>query len=113
MCAPGFFFRKRATMSIYDLKMRMAEVAGIEVLTMGVEAGGIVLRWGDDYSATVDASAFDADCELAVRRSAAAGAIPRAAPQLGRFLAERMNETIIPRVGTTVDIAAQIIRLSL
>ena len=56
-------------MSIHDLKTRMADVAGIEALTMSLEAGRIVLRWGEGYSATVDASASDADCELAVRRA--------------------------------------------
>lgn len=47
----------------------MADVAGIESLTMSLEAGRIVLRWGDGYSATVDASASDAECEVAVRRA--------------------------------------------
>ena len=55
-------------MSIHDLKSRMSDVAGIETLTMGVEAGRIVLRW-DGYSAVVDASASDADCETAVRNA--------------------------------------------
>ena len=55
-------------MSIHDLKTRMTDVAGIEALTMGVEAGRIVLRW-DGYSAAVNASASDADCETAVRNA--------------------------------------------
>jgi hypothetical protein len=32
-------------MSIHDLKTRMADVAGIEALTMGLEAGRILVRW--------------------------------------------------------------------
>jgi hypothetical protein len=55
-------------MSIQDLKTRMVDVAGIEPLTMALEAGRIVLRW-DGYSAAVDASASDADCEAAVRNA--------------------------------------------
>jgi hypothetical protein len=55
-------------MSIYDLKSRMSDVAGIETLTMGLEAGRIVLRWAG-YSAAVDASASDAECEAAVRNA--------------------------------------------
>jgi hypothetical protein len=55
-------------MSIHDLKSRMSDVAGIETLTMGLEAGRIVLRW-DGYSAAVDASASDAECEAAVRNA--------------------------------------------
>ncbi|WP_426526852.1 hypothetical protein [Bradyrhizobium sp. McL0615] len=55
-------------MSIHDLKTRMADVGGIETLTMGLEAGRIVLRW-DGYSAAVDASASDAECEAAVRNA--------------------------------------------
>jgi hypothetical protein len=55
-------------MSIHDLKTRMADVAGIETLTMSLEAGRIVLRW-DSYSAAVDASASDAECEAAVRNA--------------------------------------------
>ena len=47
----------------------MADVAGIETLTMSLEAGRIVLRWGNGYEAAVDASASDADCEVAVRRA--------------------------------------------
>jgi hypothetical protein len=55
-------------MSIHDLKTRMADVAGIEALTMSLEAGRIVLRW-DGYSAAVDASASDAEIETAVRNA--------------------------------------------
>jgi len=55
-------------MSIHDLKFRMSDVAGIETLTMGLEAGRIVLRW-DGYAAAVDASASDAECEAAVRNA--------------------------------------------
>jgi hypothetical protein len=54
-------------MSIHDLKMRMAD-AGIEALTMGLEAGRILLRW-NGYSAAVDASASDAEIEAAVRNA--------------------------------------------
>ena len=55
-------------MSIHDLKSRMSDVAGIETLTMGLEAGRIVLRW-NGYSAAVDASASDFECEAAVRNA--------------------------------------------
>ncbi|MGJ5074559.1 hypothetical protein [Bradyrhizobium oligotrophicum] len=53
-------------MSIADLKARMADVPGIETLTMGFESGRIVLRWGA-YAASVDASASDQAIEAAVR----------------------------------------------
>jgi hypothetical protein len=43
--------------SIADLKVRSADVQGIETLTMGLEAGRIMLRWGAGYSASVDAAA--------------------------------------------------------
>jgi hypothetical protein len=55
-------------MSIHDLKIRMADVAGIETLTMGLEAGQILLRW-DGYSATVDAAASGAEIEAAIRNA--------------------------------------------
>jgi len=44
-------------MSIADLKVRLADVQGAETLTMGLEAGRIMLRWGAGYSASVDAAA--------------------------------------------------------
>ena len=44
-------------MSIADLKVRLADIQGVETLTMGLEAGRIVLRWGAGYSASVDAAA--------------------------------------------------------
>ena len=47
-------------MSIADLKVRLADVQGVETLTMGLEAGRIMLRWGAGYSASVDAAASDA-----------------------------------------------------
>ncbi|MCA6114264.1 hypothetical protein J6524_04885 [Bradyrhizobium sp. WSM 1738] len=55
-------------MSIHDLKTRMADVAGIEALTMSLEGGRILLRWGS-YSAAVDAAASDAEIEAAVRNA--------------------------------------------
>jgi len=55
-------------LSVSDLKLRLADVSGIETLTMGLEAGKIVLRWSG-YSAAVDAAAADADIEAAVRRA--------------------------------------------
>jgi hypothetical protein len=36
-------------MSIADLKVRLADVQGAETLTMGLEAGRIMLRWGAGY----------------------------------------------------------------
>jgi len=54
-------------MSIADLKMRLADVQGIETLSMALEAGRILLRWGAGYSATVDAAASDGEIETAIR----------------------------------------------
>jgi hypothetical protein len=54
-------------MSIADLKMRLADVQGIETLSMPLEAGRILLRWGAGYSATVDAAASDGEIETAIR----------------------------------------------
>jgi hypothetical protein len=59
-------------MSIQDLKSRMSDVAGIETLTMGLEAGRIALRWAD-HSAVVDSSASDAECEADVDKRARVG----------------------------------------
>jgi hypothetical protein len=55
-------------MSISDLKIRLADVPGIENLTMALEAGRIVLRWAG-YSAAVDASASDYEIEVAIRNA--------------------------------------------
>jgi hypothetical protein len=55
-------------MSISDLKIRLADVPGIENLTMTLEAGRIVLRWAG-YSAAVDASASDYEIEVAIRNA--------------------------------------------
>ncbi|WP_316214146.1 hypothetical protein [Bradyrhizobium sp. SZCCHNR2032] len=46
----------------------MADVPGIETLTMGFEAGRITLRWGA-YAASVDAAASDGDVETAIRNA--------------------------------------------
>jgi hypothetical protein len=54
-------------MSIADLKVRLADVPGIETLSMALEAGRITLRWGPSYSASVDAAASDSDIEAAIR----------------------------------------------
>jgi hypothetical protein len=54
-------------MSVADLKVRLADVPGIEALTMNLEAGRILLRWGSGYAATVNASASDFEIERAVR----------------------------------------------
>ena len=54
--------RLLTSMSIHDLKTRMADVAGIEALTMDLEAGRILLRW-NGFSVAVDASASDAEIE--------------------------------------------------
>jgi hypothetical protein len=53
--------------SIADLKVRLGDVPGIQNLTMGLEGGKIMLRWGDGYLAAVDAAASDAQIETAVR----------------------------------------------
>lgn len=55
-------------MSVADLKSRLADVPGIETLTMAVDAGRINLRWGE-YLASVDAAATDHDIEVAVRNA--------------------------------------------
>jgi hypothetical protein len=56
-------------MSITDLKVRLADVPGIETLSMALEAGRITLRWGTSFSASVDAAASDADIEAAIRNA--------------------------------------------
>lgn len=56
-------------MSIADLKMRLADVPGIESLSMAFEARRITLRWGTGYSASVDAAASDGDIEAAIRNA--------------------------------------------
>jgi hypothetical protein len=66
-------------MSIANLKLRLADVPGIETLSMALEAGRIMLRWGAGYSATVDAAAPDSEIETAIRsaiRPPAASLIP-------------------------------------
>lgn len=55
-------------LSVADLKLRLADVPGVETLSMALEAGKIVLRWGA-YSAAVDAAASDAEIEAAVRNA--------------------------------------------
>lgn len=55
-------------MSVADLKLRLADVPGIETLAMGLEAGWIKLRWGA-HSAAVDAAASDAEIEAAIRNA--------------------------------------------
>ena len=54
-------------MSIADLRVRLGDVPGIQNLTMGLEGGRIMLRWGDGYLAAVDAAASDAEIETAIR----------------------------------------------
>lgn len=53
-------------MSVADLKARLADVPGIENLSMELQGGRILLRWGA-YTASVDASASNAEIEAAVR----------------------------------------------
>jgi hypothetical protein len=53
--------------SVSDLRHRMSDVPGIQNLSMDLQAGRIVLSWGEGYSAAVDATASDADIEAAVR----------------------------------------------
>lgn len=55
-------------LSVSDLKLRLADVPGIEALSMALEAGKIMLRWGA-HSAAVDAAASDAEIEAAVRNA--------------------------------------------
>jgi hypothetical protein len=54
--------------SVADLKSRLADVPGIQTLTMAIEAGRIMLRWGD-HSAAVDVTASDAEIEAAIRNA--------------------------------------------
>jgi len=56
-------------MGVSDLKLRMADVPGIHSLTMGLEAGRILLRWGNGYVATADAAASDHEIETAIRNA--------------------------------------------
>ena len=56
-------------MSIADLKVRLADVPGIETLSMALEAGRITVRWGAGHSASVDAAASDNEIEDAVRNA--------------------------------------------
>jgi len=63
-------------MSIADLKVRLADVPGIEILSMALEAGRIMLRWGTSYSASVDASASDSDIEAAIRNAIKLPGVP-------------------------------------
>jgi hypothetical protein len=56
-------------MSVHDLKQRLADVPGIESLTMALEGGRILVRWGAGYSAAADASASDYEIEVAVRNA--------------------------------------------
>lgn len=56
-------------MSVHDLKIRCADVAGIQSLSMRLNAGRIELTWGDDYSASADASASDAEIESSIRNA--------------------------------------------
>lgn len=59
-------------MSVADLKLRMADVPGIETLSMGIEVGRIVLRWyalGSPYSAALDVTSSDGEIEAAVRNA--------------------------------------------
>jgi hypothetical protein len=57
-------------LSIADLKLRLADVQGIETLSMNIEGGKIMLRWGVGYLAAVDATASDAEIETAIRAMA-------------------------------------------
>jgi hypothetical protein len=49
--AAGFFRACEGFMSIADLKVRLGDVPGIQNLTIGLEGGKIMLRWGDGYLA--------------------------------------------------------------
>lgn len=44
-------------MSVADLKVRLADVPGIESLRLPLEARRILLRWGNGYAASADADA--------------------------------------------------------
>lgn len=57
-------------MSVHDIKTRCADVAGIQSLSMKIEAGKLSFQWGDGYAAAVDVTASDADCETAIRNAA-------------------------------------------
>ncbi|WP_092029874.1 hypothetical protein [Bradyrhizobium sp. OK095] len=47
--------------------MRLADIPGIETLTMSIEGGKIMLRWGAGYLAAVSATASDGEIETAIR----------------------------------------------
>lgn len=57
-------------MSIADLKARLADIPDIEGLTMELQGGRIVLRWGA-HVASADAAASDAEIESAMRAALA------------------------------------------
>lgn len=57
-------------MSIADLRVRLGDVPGIQNLTMALEAGRIMLRWGDGFAASASAAASDAEIEAVVRAAA-------------------------------------------
>jgi hypothetical protein len=56
-------------MSIADLKSRLADVHGIETLSMRLSGGRIMLAWGGGYYTSADAAASDAEIETAIRNA--------------------------------------------
>lgn len=54
-------------MSIADLKTRLADVPGIQNLSMMLQGGKIMLRWAETHMAAVDAAAGDSEVVDAVR----------------------------------------------
>src|SRR4051794_14502521 len=57
-------------MSVHDLKSRLADVAGIEALTVTLIGGRQVLRWGAGMVTAVDPLATDQEIDDAIRNAA-------------------------------------------
>ena len=95
-------------MSVADLKARLADVPGIETLSMRLEAGRILLWWGN-WSAAVEAAASDGDIETAIRNAIRLPPVtlipdkPIPAPVPEASKVQPMSETNPASVGQTVQ----------
>lgn len=77
-------------MNIHDLKIRMADVPGIETLTMTLIGGRQVFGF-DGLIAAVDPEASDQDIEAAIRATADLA-------KFGRAPAEKQTATLLPTI---------------
>lgn len=55
--------------NVAHLKVRLADVPGIESLSMALQAGRVLLQWGTGHTATVDAAASNGDIDAAIRNA--------------------------------------------